>query len=90
MGRELFNDLLKGRSFSLDEVDFSTITTQAQMIKTFIMFENDTILFYEFLDTFIEAADVKQGLQKIIREEASHVEKLSAMIQSDPNLPVED
>ena len=87
---DVLREMMGENTLSLDEVDFSTITTQGQMIKTFIMFENDTILFYEFLDTFIDAPGVKKGLHNIIREETSHVEKLTAMIQSVRDLPVED
>lgn len=79
---DVLKEMMGENTLSLDEVDFSGITTQVQLLKTFIMFENDTILFYEFLDTFIDAAEVKQGLKKIIHEETAHVEKLNTMIQS--------
>ncbi len=79
---DVLKEMMGENTLSLDEVDFSGITTQVQLLKTFIMFENDTILFYEFLDTFIDATEVKQGLTKIIHEETAHVEKLNTMIQS--------
>ncbi len=77
---DVLKEMMGENSLSLDEVDFSTITTPEQMIKTFIMFENDTILFYEFLENFIESSEVKQGLQNIINEESAHVKKLNAML----------
>lgn len=77
---DVLNEMMGESSLSLDEVDFSAITTGEQMLKTFIMFENDTILFYEFLETFIESARVKEGLKKIIEEESLHVEKLTSML----------
>ena len=52
------------------------------MLETFIMFENDTILFYQFLETFVESESVKAGLHKIIAEETAHVVKISDMIHS--------
>jgi len=86
---DVLKEMMGENTLSLDEVDFSKITTHAQMIKTFIMFENDTILFYEFLDTFIETPATREGLKKIIQEETAHVEKLNTMIQSVQDLPIE-
>ncbi|WDP90846.1 MAG: ferritin family protein [Desulfobacter sp.] len=82
---DVLREMMGDNTLSLDEVDFSSITTREQMIKTFIMFENDTILFYEFLETFIDSAGVKAGLKKIIAEEIDHVKKLTLMLP-----PVED
>lgn len=77
---DVLKDMMGENTLSLDEVDFSLVTTQRQMIKTFIMFENDTILFYEFLEAFIDSGTVKKGLREIIREENAHVEKLTQML----------
>ena len=79
---DVIREMMGENSLSLDEVDFGMIRTPVQMLKTFIMFENDTILFYEFLDTFIDEADAKGALQRIIAEENAHVDKLNTMIQS--------
>jgi len=78
---DVLKEMMGENTLSLDEVDFSRITTRVRMLKTFVMFENDTILFYEFLETFIDSAQVREGLEKIIREETAHVEKLNAMIR---------
>lgn len=79
---DLLQDMMGEKSLSLDEVDFSRIKTKEQMLKTFIGFENDTILFYEFLDTFLDDPSTGEGLKKIIQEEEAHVEKLNTMIQA--------
>ncbi len=79
---DILKEMMGENSLSLDEVDFSRITTRARMLKTFIMFENDTILFYEFLETFIDSTGVREGLKKIIREETAHIEKLNTIIQT--------
>ncbi|MDD9302106.1 MAG: ferritin family protein [Desulfobacter sp.] len=87
---DVLKEMMGENTLSLDEVAFSKINTQAQMIKTFIMFENDTILFYEFLETFIESGSSREGLNKIIQEETAHVEKLNTMIESVQDLPIEN
>jgi len=78
---DVLKEMMGENTLSLDEVDFSRIATRIGMLKTFVMFENDTILFYEFLETFIETAEVRDGLARIIREETAHVEKLNTMIR---------
>ncbi len=84
---DVIQEMMGENTLSLDEVDFSLILTPAQMLKTFIMFENDTILFYEFLDTFIDDPATQTGLKKIIQEESAHIEKLTLMIQVIDNDP---
>lgn len=79
---DLLRDMMGEKSLSLDEVDFSRIKTKEQMLKTFIGFENDTILFYEFLDTFIDDPETCEGLKRIIQEEEAHVEKINAMLRA--------
>jgi len=78
----VIKEMMGNNSLSLDELDFSEIATPVQMLETFIMFEKDTILFYEFLEAFVESEPVKAGLHKIIAEEMAHVDKISAMIKS--------
>lgn len=78
----VIKEMMGNNSLSLDELDFSEITTPVQMLETFIMFENDTILFYEFLEAFVESEPVKAGLHKIMTEERAHVDKIATMIES--------
>ena len=79
---DVIQEMMGENSLSLDEVDFGMIQTPVQMLKTFVMFETDTILFYEFLETFVESDTAKQALRRIIEEETAHVDKLNTMIQS--------
>ena len=78
MGRELFNDLLDGRSFSLDDVDFGRIDHVNAMVETFIEFEKDTILFYQMLEAFLKDEQTLQELKRIVSEEERHIESLQA------------
>lgn len=78
----VIKEMMGDGSLSLTDLDFSEISTPVQMLNTFILFEKDTILFYEFLEAFVESESVKAGLQKIIAEERAHVNKISTMIQS--------
>ena len=80
MGRELFNDLLNGQNFSLDDVDFSRIDNVISMVKTFIEFEKDTVIFYQMLEAFLQDERTQRELKKIINEEERHIESLKAFI----------
>ena len=79
---DVLQEMMGEKSLSLDEVDFSKITHTTQMLETFMEFENDTLCFYEFLETFIQDKDALAGLKKIIQEERDHVNKLDEMIQA--------
>jgi rubrerythrin len=77
---QALQDMMGEKTLSLEEVDFSKITTVSELLEIFIRFEKDTILFYELLQIFIEEKTVISGLQKILQEEKEHVEKLTAMM----------
>lgn len=76
MSRELFDDLLGDKNFSLKDVDFSSIDKIDDLIAIFIDFEKDSVLFYEVLETFIEDPVTLENLNKIIEEENNHIKKL--------------
>ena len=76
MDAALIEDLIGKQAFSLADVNFSRVKNSNELIDIFIEFENDTILFYEMLKTFLVDEKTIEQLEKIIREEASHIEKL--------------
>ncbi|MEE4263626.1 MAG: ferritin family protein [Desulfobacteraceae bacterium] len=82
MGRELFNEMLGEKNFSLKEVDFSTIDNIADLVEIFIEFEEDSIIFYEVLKPFVEDPVARNYLQKIIDEEKRHIEHLKEISDS--------
>ncbi len=76
MSRELFNDLLGDKNFSLKEIDFSSVDEIEELIAIFIEFEKDSVRFYQVLEPFIEDPAVLESLKKIIDEENSHIKRL--------------
>jgi rubrerythrin len=82
MSRELFNEMLGEKNFSLKEIDFSTIENIGDLVEIFIEFEKDSIIFYEVLKPFVEDPVAREYLQKIIDEEKRHIEHLKDI--SDP------
>ncbi|CCK79311.1 Rbr3: rubrerythrin [Desulfobacula toluolica Tol2] len=81
---QVLQDMMGEKTLSLDDVDFSKIKTLSKLLETFIKFENETILFYELFEMFIEDKTVLEGLKKIILEEKSHVDQLESMLASLP------
>jgi rubrerythrin len=90
MARELFNDLLGEKSFSHREADFSKVEQIEDLITIFIEFENDSILFYEILEPFIEDKTTLENLKKIIAEENDHIVRLQEYIGSPIQLSIGD
>jgi rubrerythrin len=82
MSRELFDDLLGDKNFSLKEVDFSLVETAADLIAIFVEFEKDSVIFYKVLEPFVEDPVTREQLKKIIEEENQHIKHLQEMAGS--------
>lgn len=80
----LVEDVVQGQTFSLQEVDFGTIDSVDQMIRTFIGFEDDTATFYELLKSFITDPPTAAQLEIIIAEEKKHIERFRQMLSGNP------
>jgi rubrerythrin len=80
MSRELFNDLLGDKNFSLKDVDFSSVSETDDLIAIFIEFEKDSVRFYQVLEPFIEDPVCLESLKDIIDEENCHIKRLQEFI----------
>lgn len=80
MSRELFDDLLGDKNFSLKEVDFSLIENAEELIAVFVEFEKDSVIFYKVLEPFVEDPAAREQLKKIIEEENRHIKRLQEFV----------
>ena len=80
--QDLLESILNRRTFSLEETDFTKVQDLDDLIRTSIEFEEDTVLFYEMLQSFIENESVAQALDEIISEERSHIRKLEEYLET--------
>jgi len=80
MNEALVSEYFGNQSFSLREVDFAGIGTTEQMIGVFVEFQEDTILFYQMLESFITDGETVDRLKQIIQEEQNHIVKLKAFL----------
>ena len=70
-------------AFSLDELQIDSIQGEEEMLSAALLFEEDTILFFEFIASFVSDHSAFPVLEKIRAEEFEHkrllAEKLSRM-----------
>lgn len=77
MGEQLLRAMVQDRLFSLDTVQFDTLTTEAQLIAAGLELEHDSIRFYELLLSFIDDPATADQVTAIIEEERRHVDALT-------------
>lgn len=79
MGRTLLQDMVKGNSFLLEQKELDRAKSVQEVITKSKGFEQDTILFYEFLQGFLDDEETKIQLGLIIDEERNHIKQLELM-----------
>lgn len=80
VGQTLLQDMVKGNDFLLDEKNLETSGSVKEVLEISISFEEDTILFYQFLLDFLDDKEDQEQLQRIIAEEQSHITQLEQML----------
>jgi rubrerythrin len=84
MSSALVHDYIGNQTFSLSETDFNQVKTTEELIRIFTNFENDTIIFYEMLKSFISDKSIIESIDRIIREERSHIEAVKPFLPFNP------
>lgn len=85
-GHEILDKLLRNQNFSLEDVDFNKIEQLKNLIGVFIEFEEDSILFYQILESFLQDDDARDELRRVVEEEHQHIKKLKNFLESKPEL----
>ena len=76
MGRSLLQEMVQNQTFSLQEDQLLSARDLNDLFSQALEFEQDTILFYEMLQSFIDNDDTLAQLNSIIAEERAHVAQL--------------
>ena len=84
MGRRLLRNVLKNQIFSLEDADFSTVDKMEDVLTIAMEFEEDTVLFYEMIGSFISDESTLEGLEGIIAEERKHIRLLKTQLDALP------
>lgn len=80
MGKSLLQDMVANQTFSLDQDKLDHTETIPELLVQAKAFENDTILFYEFLLGLIDDEATARELELIIEEERQHAERLEELV----------
>jgi rubrerythrin len=79
MGRSLLQEMMKNQTFSLDENRLTELDDIVHLLTRCVEFEQDTILFYEMLRSFVDETEVVEQLDAIIAQEHGHVDQLERL-----------
>ncbi len=82
MGGNILKSVLGDQAFSITDANFSKMESIRKLLETSLEFEEDTILFYELIGSFMGDGESLQGLQQIIEEEKRHVRKLKDTLKN--------
>lgn len=85
VGRTLLQDMVKGNTFLLEQSELERAKTVAEVLARAKVFEQDTILFYQFIQGFLDDPEAAYWLEKIITEEGNHIRQLEHLEQLQKN-----
>lgn len=80
MGKSLLQDMLSDQTFSLDQEQLNQTATLGAMLAQSKGFEEDTVLFYEFLQGLLDDEQTARELDAIIEEERQHAARLEELV----------
>ena len=80
LGRDVLRGAMGRHAFSLDELRVDLIQDEKEILEAAINFEEDSILFFEFIASFVSDPGALLTLQQIRAEELKHKEMLLEQI----------
>ncbi len=83
MGRTLLQDMVKGNTFLLEQGELERAKSVAEVLARAKSFEQDTILFYQFIQGLLDEPDAAHWLDRIIAEERNHILHLEHLEQME-------
>jgi rubrerythrin len=82
LGKNLLHGILGNQTFSLKDADLTKMDQEQGLLIAAIEFEQDTVLFYEMLRSFVEEKENLALLDTIIEEEHSHIKLLQEFVEN--------
>ena len=79
MGRSLLQEMMKDQAFALEGDRVQAVADLDDLFNLSMEFEQDTILFYEMLRSFIDDKDTIMQLNRVISEEKGHLRQLETL-----------
>lgn len=82
MGKNLLQDMVKDNPFLLTQDELLKNDTVEEVLKRSTQFEEDTIVFYQFLLEFLDDQETIEQMHQIIKEEQGHIRQLELLLDS--------
>ncbi len=79
LGKTLLQDMIKGNPFLLDKNELQQAESVGEVLSRSQVFEQDTILFYQFIQGFLDTPEAVKQMQRIIDEEQKHLRHLEEL-----------
>jgi rubrerythrin len=83
LGRDLLRGAMGRHAFSLEELEVDSRESEEDILRAALGFEEDTLLFFEFISPFVSNRTVRGLLERIKTEELHHkkvlLDKISEM-----------
>lgn len=86
VGRTLLQDMVKGNPFLLATSELESAEAVDEVLTRSKAFEADTILFYQFIQGFLDDPAAVRQMELIINEERNHLQHLELLEQSNNHL----
>lgn len=82
MGKNLLQDMVKDNPFLLTPDELLENDAVEEVLKRSTQFEEDTIVFYQFLLEFLDDQETIEQMHQIIKEEQGHIRQLELLLDS--------
>ncbi len=79
VGKSLLQDMVKGNEFLLRQSELERSESVTEVLEKSKAFEQDTIVFYNFLLDFVDDVDSLLKMKRIIEEEKNHIKELDRL-----------
>ncbi|MEE4167253.1 MAG: ferritin family protein [Desulfocapsaceae bacterium] len=86
MGRGLLKEMIADQTFSMEHQELLAVKTFQEMVVQSKSFEQDTILFYQFIKGVLDDEDACRQIDLIIAEEKRHIERLAELEEAGDGL----
>lgn len=70
-------------AFSLDDIDFSKVADRSKLLRIAMGFEEDSIMFYEIILSFVTEEEIASRVEEILQEEKNHIRLLEERIRME-------
>lgn len=81
MGKKVLQGILGDQTFSLKEAGLEDMEEVEDVLKAAIEYEEDTVLFYEMIRSFLDDKETLRHLDVIIEEENNHIRRLEKALE---------